>query len=123
MERIGREHRLRLSRDFVRVKGQGTALRGRHCLVVVCAAAGEPTRVGFVASKRGVGNAVQRNRARRRLREIVRRRWERVPHTGYLMMFVAYRSTLTALHQELASDVERVLASAGALAPLTAGAS
>jgi ribonuclease P protein component len=70
-----------------------------------------------------VGNAVQRNRARRRLREIVRRRWERVPHTGYLMMFVAYRSTLTALHQELASDVERVLASAGALAPLAAGAS
>jgi hypothetical protein len=34
------------------------------------------------------------------------------------MMFVAYRSTLTALHQELASDVERILASAGALAPL-----
>jgi ribonuclease P protein component len=123
MERIGREHRLRVSRDFARVKGQGTALRGRHCLVVVCGAPGEPTRVGFVASKRGVGNAVQRNRARRRLREIVRRRWERVPHTGYLMMFVAYRSTLTALHQELASDVERVLASAGALAPLAAGAS
>jgi len=53
----------------------------------------------------------------------VRRRWERVPHTGYLMMFVAYRSTLTALHQELASDVERVLASAGTLAPLAASAS
>jgi ribonuclease P protein component len=123
MERIGREHRLRVSRDFTRVKDKGTALRGRHCLVVVCAAPGEPTRVGFVASKRGVGNAVQRNRARRRLREIVRRRWERVPHTGYLMMFVAYRSTLTALHQELASDVERVLASAGALAPLAASAS
>jgi ribonuclease P protein component len=123
MERIGRENRLRVSRDFARVKGQGTALRGRHCLVVVQAVPGEPTRVGFVASKRGVGNAVQRNRARRRLREIVRRRWERVPHTGYLMMFVAYRSTLTALHQELASDVERVLASAGALAPLAAGAS
>ena len=120
MERIGRDGRLRSSRDFARVKSSGTAYRGRHCVVVVCAAPGEPTRVGFVASKRGVGNAVQRNRARRRLREIVRRRWERVPHTGYLMMFVAYRSATTAPHQDLASDVERVLGSAGALASLPA---
>jgi ribonuclease P protein component len=120
MERIGRDQRLRSSRDFTRVKSVGTPFRGRHCVVVVCASPGEPTRVGFVASRRGVGNAVQRNRARRRLREIVRRRWERVPQTGYLMMFVAYRSAVTAPHQDLASDVERVLASAGALASLPA---
>jgi ribonuclease P protein component len=122
MERIGRDHRLRSTRDFARVKTSGTPFRGRHCVAVVFAVPGEPTRVGFVASKRGVGNAVQRNRARRRLREIVRRRWERVPDTGYLMMFVAYRSALTALHQDLASDIERVLGSAGALASLPAGA-
>ena len=120
MERIGRDGRLRSTRDFARVKSAGTAFRSRHCLVVVCAAPGEPTRVGFVASKRGVGNAVQRNRAWRRLREIVRRRWERVPQTGYLMMFVAYRSALTASHEDLASDVERVLTSAGALSSLPA---
>jgi ribonuclease P protein component len=121
MERVGREHRLRLARDFERVKSRGRAYRGRLCLVVVCGVPGEPTRVGFVASKRGVGNAVQRNRARRRLREIVRRRWERVPHTGFLMMFVASRGTLAAPHQDLASDVEHVLASAGALSPIEAG--
>jgi ribonuclease P protein component len=120
MERIGRDHRLRSSRDFARVKTLGRPFRGRHCVAVVYAAPGEPTRVGFVASRRGVGNAVQRNRARRRLREIVRRRWVRVPQTGYLMMFVAYRSALTALHQDLASDVERVLVSAGTLASLPA---
>lgn len=120
MERIGRDQRLRSSRDFARVKTLGTAFRGRHCVAVVCASPGETTRVGFVASRRGVGNAVQRNRARRRLREIVRRRWERVPQTGYLMMFVAYRSAISAPHQDLASDVERVLVSAGALASLPA---
>jgi len=121
MERIGREHRLRTTREYARVKDGGTPYRGRHCVVVVAAAPGEPSRVGFVASRRGVGNAVQRNRARRRLREIVRRRWERVPQTGYLMMFVAYRSAVTAPHQDLATDVERVLVAAGALAPLESG--
>jgi hypothetical protein len=35
-----------------------------------------------------------------------------------MMMFVAYRSVPTVAHQDLASDVERVLAAAGALAPL-----
>jgi hypothetical protein len=33
-------------------------------------------------------------------------------------MFVAYRTALTATHQSLASDVEKVLAAAGALAPI-----
>jgi hypothetical protein len=41
-----------------------------------------------------------------------------VPQTGYLLMFVAYRSVPVVPHQDLASDVERVLAAAGALAPI-----
>ena len=100
--------------------------RARHCWIYRSdvtetggARPGEVTRVSFVASKRSVGGAVQRNRARRRLREIVRRRWLRVPSAGYLLMFVAMRGVLTAPHQELASDVERVLAAAGALAPIS----
>ena len=117
-ERIGHPHRLTSSLDFARLKSEGMAFRGEHCLLVARTCPGEPTKVGFVASKRSVGQAVQRNRARRRLREIVRRRWSRVPSTGYLLMFVAFRSTLTASHQDLASDVERALSAAGALAPL-----
>ena len=117
-ERIGAEHRLTSSLDFDRLKSEGTPFRGSHCLLVARACPGESTRVGFVASKKSVGQAVDRNRARRRLREIVRRRWSRVPDTGYLLMFVAFRSALTAAHQDLASDVERALSAAGALAPL-----
>ena len=43
---------------------------------------------------------------------------ERVPQEGYLLMFVAFRGALTAPHQDLASDVERLLARVGALAPI-----
>jgi ribonuclease P protein component len=117
-ERLLPENRLTRARDHVRVRGDGVAYRGRTCLLLALAAAGETTRVGFIASKRGVGGAVKRNRARRRLREIVRRRWARVPSHGYLLVFIASRRTLDAPHQLLASDVETLLAHAGALAPL-----
>jgi len=112
---------MRSAREFARLKAAGKPLRGRFCLLVTLADPGEPTRIGFIASRRGVGGAVQRNRARRRLREIVRRRWPRIPRTGFSLLFVAQRDVLTASHQELASEVERLLASAGALGPIGSG--
>lgn len=117
-ERLAPPHRLRSATDFTAVRGSGAAFRGRCCLLLALPRAGETTRVGFIASKRGVGGAVQRNRARRRLREIVRRRWPRVPHQGFLLVFIASRTTLSASHQQLASEVETLLAHAGALDPV-----
>ena len=117
-ERLLPANRLTRARDYARVRGEGMAYRGRTCLLLVLPAAGETSRVGFIASKRGVGGAVQRNRARRRLREIVRRRWSRVPDHGYLLVFIASRRTLDAPHQTLATDVETLLAHAGALEPI-----
>jgi len=117
-ERLLPANRLTHPRDYARVRGEGVAYRGRCCLLLALAAAGETSRVGFIASRRGVGGAVQRNRAKRRLREIVRRRWARVPPAGYLLVFIASRRTLEASHQSLATDVETLLAHAGALAPI-----
>lgn len=117
-ERLLPLHRLRSAADYASVRTGGVAYRGRCCLLLALPSAGEHSRVGFIASKRGVGGAVQRNRSRRRLREIVRRRWSRVPHHGFLLVFIASRATLTAPHQELASEVETLLAHAGALDPV-----
>jgi ribonuclease P protein component len=111
---------LRSSLEFAEVKAHGTGFRGRYCLLVALAKPAEATRVGYVISRRSVGNAVQRNRARRRLREILRLRWPRVPESGYWLVFIAFGSVLAAPHQDLANDVERVLAAAGALSPLAA---
>ena len=120
-ERLGPERRLRTSREYAAVKAGGTPFRGRYSLLLALCRPGEPTRVGFVAGKRSVGGAVQRNRARRRLREIVRRRWVRVAGQGYWLMFVAARSVLEAPHERLAAEVEHLLASAGALASAVDG--
>ncbi|HTR96358.1 MAG TPA: ribonuclease P protein component [Candidatus Acidoferrales bacterium] len=120
-ERIAPQHRMRTARDFARVREGGTAFRGRCCLLLVLPSPGDVTRLGWIASKRGVGNAVQRNRARRRIREIVRRRWPRVPHHGFLLVFIASRGALAATHAQLASELESLLAHAGALAPAIGG--
>ena len=115
-ERLGSEQRLLNSRQFTAVQTGGTLFRGRCALLIVLPRPGEPSRVGFVASKKGVGGAVQRNRARRRLREIVRRRWARVAGRGWWMVFIAGRAVLDAPHERLAAEVESLLASAGLLA-------
>ena len=116
-ERLTPEHRLTSSMRFAAVQQEGVAFRGRFCVMLVLARPGEATRFGFVASRRSVGGAVQRNRARRRLRELVRRRWPRLTQHGYWIVFIALRGVLAAAHQELATEVERLLARAGALAP------
>jgi len=118
-EKLPARHRMTTGADFAAMRAEGVAFRGALCLLVALRRPGEPTRIGFIASKRGVGGAVERNRARRRLREIVRRRFVRLPETGWLLMFVAHRAAPTAPHQDLASDVERVLSAAGVLAPLS----
>ena len=118
VRRYDSTQRVRTSLEYAEVKERGVAVRGTHCLLLVLAKPSEPTRVGFITSKKGVGNAVQRNRARRRLREIVRVRWPRVSATGYWLVVIARRTAGTALHQDLANDVEHVLAAAGALEPM-----
>ncbi|HSI08608.1 MAG TPA: ribonuclease P protein component [Rariglobus sp.] len=54
-----------------------------------------PSRVGVVASRSAVGNAVQRARAKRRLREVFRAQQTLVP-VGYDLLLVA-RSSLNRL--------------------------
>ncbi|MFA6961166.1 MAG: ribonuclease P protein component [Opitutaceae bacterium] len=54
-----------------------------------------PARVGVVASRSAVGNAVQRARAKRRLREVFRHQQLRVP-AGYDLLLVA-RTALNRL--------------------------
>jgi ribonuclease P protein component len=114
-ERIAPAQRLRTSIEYGHVKRDGTARRGRHCLLLALLRPGDPTKVGFIASKKGVGGAVQRNRARRRLREIVRRRWPRIEPMGHWLVFIANRSALTAPHVDLAAEVEHLLEESGAL--------
>lgn len=65
-----RASRLTESGEYARVREEGRSFHGRY-MVVGVSRGRKSTRVGLVASRR-VGNAVTRNRLRRRLRELVR---------------------------------------------------
>lgn len=64
--------RLRKPREFQRVYKSGKRFEGRFMTVFILPSETEFQRLGITASKKGVGNAVERNRAKRLLREAFR---------------------------------------------------
>jgi ribonuclease P protein component len=66
-----------------------------------------PARAGFVVSK-AVGNAVVRNRVKRRLRHLVRERLDVLP-PGSLMVIRALPGAGEADHDRLARDLDTAL--------------
>ena len=73
-----------------------------------------PPRVGFTVSKK-VGNAVERNRVRRRLREMVRLSTASRMQTGHDYVLIGRRAALKLAFTRIAQDFE------GALRRLHAG--
>jgi len=68
---------------------------------------GESAKVGFVVS-RAVGSAVVRNRVKRRLRELMRRRVASLPG-GCMLVLRAYPAAAHARQEDLAADLDLVI--------------
>ncbi|MGO4604265.1 ribonuclease P protein component [Terrabacter sp. 2YAF2] len=105
-------HRLRERTDFTTaVRGPGASRAGGRLIVVHAnrtdVRADHPPRVGFVVSK-AVGNAVVRNRTKRRLRASVAARLSRLP-TGLDVVVRANPAAATASWDELDLAVARQL--------------
>ena len=84
---LAAEQRLRDSDDFRRTVRSGRRSGGAALVVHLLVDAGSPTptRVGFVVSK-AVGNAVVRNRVKRRLRHVVKDCLAEVPASATLVV-------------------------------------
>jgi ribonuclease P protein component len=68
-----------------------------------------PARVGYTVSRK-VGNAVERNRVRRRLCELVRLRSGDALRPGHDYVLVGRRAALSAAFSDLAADYDRAVA-------------
>lgn len=87
--------RLLLNRDFQRVFEAGRSIAGKTMVIWAAPAAGDGTRMGVVASKRTFRRAVDRNRAKRLIREAYRQERHRLDVNGDLVI-VARRRILEA---------------------------
>lgn len=102
--------RLRRSSDFAQTIRRG-ARAGRETLVVHCRKTSEPGRhVGFVVA-RTVGNAVVRNRVRRRLRGVVVDHSDTLPDGAHIVVR-ALPASASATFAQLDADFTSALAAA-----------
>lgn len=97
-ERLPRGARLRDPRDFARVNRTGQRRATEHFVFVVAPARSDaPAKLGLAVSRR-VGNAVARNRVKRRAREWFRRtRSTLPPATDWVLIARAGAAELAAV--------------------------
>lgn len=96
------------------MRADGVTFRGELLTVAFLSAAEERrVRAGFITSKR-VGGAVQRNRARRRLREIFRKYQHEISAGTWIVMIASSRAA-RASFQELEADWLRLVQRASIL--------
>ena len=69
---------------------------------------GGPLRVGYTVSRK-VGNAVERNRVRRRLREIVRRTAQAGMRPGHDYVLIGRRAALGLPFERIVDEFDRAL--------------
>jgi ribonuclease P protein component len=113
---LPKTRRLTISSEFARVKGQGSTERGRYLVLGAANISEEKAfRVGFITPKH-IGTAVVRNRARRRLRDIVRTHQVRL-RAGVWLVVVARPYAVNATYDQLRDEWLRLAERASILAP------
>lgn len=107
--------RLVWTAEFERVRRRGSKVRGGLISVAVLRDGDvENWRAGFITSRK-VGNAVARNRVRRRLREIVRRHQKELVD-GVWIVTIASSRAVDATYRELEAEWLRLAERASILA-------
>lgn len=108
-EGFPKEERVRRSPEFTRIFRDGSQVRGR--LITARWVPDSPSglhRVGVAAGKR-LGNAVIRNRLKRRIREAYRRNKRELTCPGIAIVFVASSRMIGCSARDVSEDMVRLL--------------
>jgi ribonuclease P protein component len=105
--------RLKKRAEFLRVAAKGRKVQAPGLVLQALRRVDAgPARVGFTVTKK-VGNAVVRNRTRRRLREAVRLVLAAEPPRGVDLVLIGREGTRARAFAALQDDLRRALAKAG----------
>jgi len=105
--RFPKSARLFRASEFQRMRQEGKSFHGKFMVLSVLKDLPTPdVRVGLITSRR-VGGAVERNRVRRRLREIVRVARPQIP-SGTWLTLVARQAAAAASLQNLAAEWQQL---------------
>ena len=104
-ERLRKGDRLKRRPDFRRVQDSGQRVHTRHFLLVLAVSPRASGRVGVTVTRK-VGNAVERNRVKRVVREVYRRHRGWFPD-GVDVVFIAKRGAPAIDFETLRDEVRR----------------
>ena len=102
-------HRLKRRTEFLDVAASGLRRAMPGFVIQAKPLADGPLRIGFTASKK-VGGAVQRNRAKRRLRALVDKVFDGTKLSGWDFVLIARTETLNRDFAVLSSDLSHAVA-------------
>lgn len=102
----GKAVRLRKHAQYCRVQSRGRRIGGKFLLVIFAPSSFLTVRFGLTVSKR-VGNAVTRNKVKRRLRDILRH--QKSVLGGLDVVWIARAEAASASYEALKNDVVELM--------------
>lgn len=105
---LKKNQRLTKKQDFTRLAIQGRSIFGSFATLRVRPVHEKGKKVAFITSTKVFKKAVDRNRVKRRMREVVRGLFEKIPQNAHLL-FILKPEALKAPYPRLVAEVERLL--------------
>lgn len=102
-----RRYRIQKNARIQEIRRNGTSLSNRELVMCVMRNELPYSRFGFSVSNR-IGNAVERNRIKRRLREAIRLRMDTI-ESGWDIVFIARRPIRSADYHQIDAACARLL--------------
>jgi ribonuclease P protein component len=109
---LKKENRLKKKKDFERIYKKGRGFKGDSLFLKILENKEELTRIGIVVSKKVSKKAVQRNKIKRQMREIMRGMNVK---KGFDVVIVAYPSILKKEFSEIKREIIYLLKKAKCL--------